>query len=203
MSRLVAGEATVIYQFITNFQASFHLWWKKDLLKLKTFSKYYDHGCSTLENKNYEDLGKFRVKFSWNTWITIKKYWCNTSVGFSKNVGDNPLNLSLVNLGQWRKKRFNVSISELQIQLGLRVSKKLCLNLYSFKWLRPMRRRVRKVTPFGWLTLKTSLLRGLMKFKIFFFKVKYEGELRIPKSNLFIQLMLIKRKNYGKRYSFL
>ena len=34
-----------------------------------------------------------------------------------------------------------------------------------------------KNSPFGWLTLKTSLLQGLIKFKIFFLKVKYEGEL--------------------------
>ena len=33
--------------------------------------------------------------------------------------------------------------------------------------------------------VKTSLLRGLMKFKTFFLKVEYEGELRIFESNLF------------------
>ena len=32
---------------------------------------------------------------------------------------------------------------------------------------------------------KTSLLRGIMKFKTFFLKVEYEGELRIFESNLF------------------
>ena len=35
------------------------------------------------------------------------------------------------------------------------------------------------------MTLKTSLLRGLIKFKIFFLKDEYEGELRISESNLF------------------
>ena len=62
--------------------------------------------------------------------------------------------------------------------------KKLCLNLCSLKWLRPTRRRVRKISPLGWLTLTTSLLRGLVKFKIFFLKAEYEGELRISESNL-------------------
>ena len=117
--------------------------------------------------------------------------------------------ISLVNLGQWRKKWFNVSISRPQTQIGLSVSKKLCLtfhdggryhietiplicsanqwtgffmilasvmkglNLFSLKWLRPTRRRVRKTIPFGWLTLKTSLLWGLKKFEIFFWKVEY------------------------------
>ena len=36
-----------------------------------------------------------------------------------------------------------------------------------------------------WLTLKTSLLGGLIKFKIFFLKDEYEEELRISESNLF------------------
>ena len=44
---------------------------------------------------------------------------------------------------------------------------------------------MRKFSPFGWLTLKTSLLGGLAKFKIFFLKVEYEGELRMLESKLF------------------
>ena len=44
---------------------------------------------------------------------------------------------------------------------------------------------MRKISPFGWLTLKTSLLQGLIKFKIFLFKVEYEGESRISEFNLF------------------
>ena len=73
-----------------------------------------------VESKNYEDLSygssvckesRFKwwieyvgVKLSWKTPITIKDYWCNTSVGFSKNVGDDPFKLkqkfflSLVNV---------------------------------------------------------------------------------------------------------
>ena len=42
-----------------------------------------------------------------------------------------------------------------------------------------------KISRFGWLTLKTSLLQGLIKFKIFFLKVEDEGELRIFETNLF------------------
>ena len=44
---------------------------------------------------------------------------------------------------------------------------------------------MRKISPFEWLTLKRSLLPGLIKFKILFLKVEYEGELRISESNLF------------------
>ena len=36
-----------------------------------------------------------------------------------------------------------------------------------------------KISRFGCLTLKTSLLGGLIRFKIFFLKVEYEGELQI------------------------
>ena len=109
--------------------------------------------------------------------------------------------LSLVNFGQWRKKWFNVSISKPQVQIGLSESKKLCLNLCSLKWQRPSWRLVRKSSPFGWLTLKTSLLRGLIKFKIFFLKVEYEGELRISASNLFHSTNANEKKELRKSYS--
>ena len=48
LSRSATGEATRIYQFITNNEASFHFWLKENLVKHQNFSKYYDHGC----NKN-------------------------------------------------------------------------------------------------------------------------------------------------------
>ena len=44
---------------------------------------------------------------------------------------------------------------------------------------------MRKISPFGWLTLKASLLQGLIKSIIFFLKTEYAGELRISESNLF------------------
>ena len=65
------------------------------------------------------------------------------------------------------------------VQIGLSESQKLHLNLCSYKWLGPMQRQVRKISPFAWLTLKTSLLRGLIKFKIFFLKVEYKGATNI------------------------
>ena len=71
--------------------------------------------------------------------------------------------LSLVNLGQQGKKWFNTLISRPQKQIGVCVSKKLCLNLCSLKLLRPEQRRVRQISPFGWLTLRTSSQRGLIK----------------------------------------
>ena len=38
-------SATGIYQFITNNDASFHLWWKKNLLNYQKVSKYYEYTC--------------------------------------------------------------------------------------------------------------------------------------------------------------
>ena len=91
----------------------------------------------------------------------------------------------LANLEQWRKKWIHLSISKPQTQIRLSASKRLCLNLCYLKWIRPTRRRMTKISPFGWLTLKTSLLWDLIKFKTILLKVQYEGELRISESNLF------------------
>ena len=44
---------------------------------------------------------------------------------------------------------------------------------------RPMRRRVRKISLFGWLTL------CLIKFEILFVKIEYEEEFRMSEGNLF------------------
>ena len=44
---------------------------------------------------------------------------------------------------------------------------------------------MRKISPFGWLTLKILLLPGLIKFTISDLKVEYEAELRISESNLY------------------
>ena len=44
---------------------------------------------------------------------------------------------------------------------------------------------MRKISPCGRLTLKTLLLRGIIKFKNFFLKVGYEGKLLISESNSF------------------
>ena len=44
---------------------------------------------------------------------------------------------------------------------------------------------MRKISSFGWLTLKTLLLPGLIKLKISYLKVEYEAELRISESNLY------------------
>ena len=148
----------------------------KSLCKDSRFKPFYGYAV----NRWIEYVG---VKFIGKARIAMTKCWYNTSVRFSRNIGmvlsilSKRFCLSLVNLGQWWKKWLNVSISKPQIQIGLSVSKKLCLILGSLKWVRPSRRQVRKISPFGLLKLKTLLLWGLIKFKIFFLKVEDEWEL--------------------------
>ena len=38
-------KATLIYEFITNNQASFHLWWNENLLNHEKVLQYYEHDC--------------------------------------------------------------------------------------------------------------------------------------------------------------
>ena len=66
-----------------------------------------------------------------------------------------------------------------------------------------MWRRVRKISPLGWLTLKTSLLRGLIKFKMFFLKTEYEEELGISKLNLLHSTTADGKKELRRRKLFL
>ena len=47
--------------------------------------------------------------------------------------------------------------------------------------------------------MKIPLLWGLMKFKIFFLKVEYEGELQISELNLFHSTNTDGKKNQEKR----
>ena len=45
LSRSATREETGIYQFVTKSHASFHLWWKKNLLNYQKVSNYYQHYC--------------------------------------------------------------------------------------------------------------------------------------------------------------
>ena len=62
---------------------------------------------------------------------------------------------------------------------------------------------MRKISPLGWLTLKTSLLRGLIKFKMFFLKTEYEEELGISKLNLLHSTTADGKKELRRRKLFL
>ena len=135
---------------------------------------------------------------------TMKTYWCNANVSFSKNIEDDTFNLKqnalCFNNKSWTVEKavtqcFDIKATNIYIRLS--VSEKQSLNLCSFKWPRKTRRWVTKVPPFGWLTLKTSLLRGAIKFEMFFLKFEHEGELQISKYNSFHPTDADGKKSYS------
>ena len=60
-----------------------------------------------------------------------------------------------------------------------------------------------KKESFWWSTLKTSLLRVPVKFKMFFLKIGCEGELRLSKSSFFHSANPDGKKNLERGYSLL
>ena len=104
--------------------------------------------------------------------------------------------LWVVKLWRWRKKWTVDSISFLQLHKGSTQFWKLCLNLCSFKWLKPIVRRVRSFSPNG---LKTLLEFGLMKFNKCFLKISKEAELQISRSSLFHPLINDGKKEFLKK----
>ena len=97
--------------------------------------------------------------------------------------------LWVIKFAQWRKKWAVDSISFPQLHEGSAYSWKLCFNLCSFKWLKPILRRVRNFSPSGLFMLKTLVEFGLMKFSKCFLKISKEAALRISRSRLFHSLI--------------
>ena len=83
-------------------------------------------------------------------------------------------------LRQRRKKCSLSSASKLQLRKGFKVSRKPCLNLCSFRWLKRRRNLVRYLIPSGSLTLNIDLLLGLIKERSLFLKTALYFEFCIP-----------------------
>ena len=79
-------------------------------------------------------------------------------------------------LRQRRKKCSLSSTSKLQLHKRFRVSRKPCLNLCSFKWLKRRRNLVKYLTPSGLLTLNIDLLLGLIKERSLLLKTTIDSE---------------------------
>ena len=69
---------------------------------------------------------------------------------------------------QHRKKCLLSPSSKLHVHKGFEVSRKSCLNLCSFRWLKRRRNLVRYLTTSGSLTLNIDLLLGLLNYKFAF-----------------------------------
>ena len=77
--------------------------------------------------------------------------------------------LSLINKGQWRRKWVVDSISWPQLHKGLIESWKLCLKLFSVKWVEPGQNLVIILIP--WVLWQLELGAGLMNWRIFFLNI--------------------------------
>ena len=86
--------------------------------------------------------------------------------------------LRIVKLWQWRKKCMVVSTSRPQLHNGFKVSWKLCLNLWSRKWLRPTRSLVSNLIPSGLSILKMLLGLGRINFKMDFLIASQSVDIR-------------------------
>ena len=93
--------------------------------------------------------------------------------------------LGMRKLVQWRKKCIVDSISLPHSHKGFKVSRKQCLNLCSWRWLRPRRNLVKSLIPRGLWISKILLAQGRMKFRSFFLKVLRLAEFLMLRSSLF------------------
>ena len=110
--------------------------------------------------------------------------------------------LWVVKFAQWRNKWAVDSISFPLLHKGSTESWKMYLNLYSFKRLKPILRRVRNFSPNELFVLKTLLAFGLMKFNKCFLKISKEAELRISRSSLFHSLINDGKKDFFEEIMF-
>ena len=75
-----------------------------------------------------------------------------------------------------RKKCSLSSTSKLQLHKGFKESRKPCLNLCSFKWLKRRRNLFRYLPPSGSLALNIGLLLGLIEKRSFFLKTTIDSK---------------------------
>ena len=79
-------------------------------------------------------------------------------------------------LRQRRNKCFLFSTSKLQLHEGFKVSRKPCLNLCKFKWLKRRRNLVKYLTPSGSSALNIDLLLGHIKKRSLLLKTAVDLE---------------------------
>ena len=79
---------------------------------------------------------------------------------------------------------------------------KLCLNLFSQRWLKPNLNLVNNLTLLGLWQLKTVLPEGLMKFKSIFLNIFKFSELGIFRSSSFYSITAEWKKEFWKKLRF-
>ena len=108
--------------------------------------------------------------------------------------------LSTWNKWQHSKKWDVVSGSDLHSHRELRKSRKLCLNLCSFKWLKPNRSLVNSCNPMGLWIPNVSTCFGRMKLDKAFLKAVYDVMLLILMSSLFHSVMTFGKEEFLKYF---
>ena len=98
--------------------------------------------------------------------------------------------LSIIYVGQWRRKCPVDSKSKPQQQNRFKGSWKLCLNLCSSKWLKPSHSLVINLIPLGLWQLKRLLADGLINFRILFLKILKLLAFLMLRSSLFHSIIV-------------
>ena len=110
------------------------------------------------------------------------------------------VHLSVIYVGQWRRKCLADSISKPQLQNVFKESWKLCLNLCSRKWLKPSCSLVINLIPLGLWQLKRLLADGLINFRILVRKIMRLLGFLILWSSLFHSIIVDGKKQFLKKY---
>ena len=93
-------------------------------------------------------------------------------------------------------------ISWPQLQKGFKKSWKLCLNLWSAKWLKPNLILVSSFKPSKFWAEEILFSSGLINFSIRFLNVWHKEELRILISRLFHSALTAGKKEFFKKLVF-
>ena len=108
--------------------------------------------------------------------------------------------LSVIYMGQWRRKCAVDSISKPQLQNGFKESWKLYLNLCSRSWLKPSLSLVINLIPLRLWQLKRLLADGLINFRILFLKILKLLEFLMLWSSLFHSAIVDRNRVSEKKY---
>ena len=109
--------------------------------------------------------------------------------------------LSCKYLRQWSSEAV-VPTSIPQLHIAFRQSSKLCLNLWSRRWLKPSRNLMINFTHLGLSKLKKEFALGRMNFRILLLKTLMLSELRISGPRMFHSFIVAGKKEFFK-YSWL
>ena len=127
----------------------------------------------------------------WQFWLPYRRVWVRCLSLWDKMLSSvflifwKRVCLGRRKLLQWRKKCIVDSISLPHSHKRFKVSLKQCLNLCSWRWLRPRRNSVKSLIPRELWISKTLLAQGRMKFRSFFLKLLKLDEFLMLRSRLF------------------